>query len=238
MGITDILKFVQENGPSTSIIVILLFVIAYIVKTKWVNNAVSKLMDKIIESLFKRKDPENNNAHQEISESNIINHDIFNYIDFWLYSRIPTLTFSSEYRTVVFRKYLHIYLIKYKEDIYEFIRSAAYKSMDDSELRKALLSLINNIIHDYEKEMIKIGIPDIIVERMKAKNNVSLTLTIDLIENICDNKFYDSDQNYLKIYSILNILLSILDNTVSNSVPVCNSINGQLKGLSMDGKTE
>ena len=33
------------------------------------------------------------------------------------------------------------------------------------------------------------------------------------------------------MYSILNILLSVLENTISNSEAVCNSINGQLKGL-------
>ena len=66
---------------------------------------------------------------------------------------------------------------------------------------------------------------------MKAKNNDTITLTIDLIEGICTSQFYDSQNNYLKVYSILNILLSVLENTIGNSESVCNSINGQLKGL-------
>jgi len=69
--------------------------------------------------------------------------------------------------------------------------------------------------------------------KMKARNNDTITLIIDIIENITNSQFYESDKNYLKIYSILNILLSILENTISNSIPVCNSINGQLKGLSI-----
>jgi len=53
-----------------------------------------------------------------------------------------------------------------------------------------------------------------------------------------DFKPDESDDNYLKLYSILNIILSILENTISNAGPICDSINGELKGKSMDGHTE
>ena len=35
------------------------------------------------------------------------------------------------------------------------------------------------------------------------------------------------------MYSMMNILLSILENAISNSESICNAINGQLKGLSI-----
>jgi hypothetical protein len=71
---------------------------------------------------------------------------------------------------------------------------------------------------------------------MKAKNNDTIQLTIDLIEGITNSQFYESEKNLLKMYSILNIILSILENLISSSESVCNSINGQLKGMSiMDG---
>ena len=40
---------------------------------------------------------------------------LFNYIDLWSYSKVPTIQFSTDYRTVVFRKYLTIFLKSYKE---------------------------------------------------------------------------------------------------------------------------
>ncbi len=110
--------------------------------------------------------------------------------------------------------------------------------MDESKIWKALLDLINKIIYDYEKEMEEAGLPKIVIEKMKAKNNDTITLTIDLIEGVCNSQFYTSDKNFLKVYSILNILLSVLENTISNSEGICNSINGQLKGLKYDGKIE
>jgi hypothetical protein len=86
--------------------------------------------------------------------------------------------------------------------------------------------------------MKKQGIPDIIIEKMKVRNNDTLNLTIDLIEGVCNSRFYNSKNNLLKVYSILNILLSILENTISHSELVCNSINGQLKGLEYGGFKE
>ena len=63
-------------------------------------------------------------------------------------------------------------------------------------------------------------------------------MIIDLVEGVCSSHFYDSENNRLKIYSMLNILLTILESTVNSAENVCNSINGQLKGLEFEGKTE
>jgi hypothetical protein len=177
-------------------------------------------------------------SKKHITESDINNHDIFNYLNFWIYSRIPTLEFSSDFRTVVFRKYLTIYLRKHKEIFKRFIDEKNFCEMDDTQLWNSFLSLINEIIYDYETEMSATGIPRIIIEKMKSKNNERISLTIDLIEGICNSNFYSSEKNYLKVYSIMNIYLAILENTITGSVKVCDSINGQLKGMSMDGKVE
>jgi hypothetical protein len=113
----------------------------------------------------------------------------------------------------------------------KFVQSKEYQEMDAAKLRTTLLNLINSIIFDYEREAQDAGIPKIVIEKMKAKNNDTITLTIDLIEGVCSSQFYQSEKNLLKVYSILNIILSVLENTISSSETVCNSINGQLKGL-------
>jgi len=206
-----------------------------------IQKNITKPLYRLLEIILKRKftTEESNESHMKnISESDIVNHDIFNYLNFWIYSKIPTLEFSSEFRTLVFRKYLTIYLKKHREIFKKFLEGKSFTEMDDTQLWNSLLSLINEIIFDYETEMLAIGIPRIIVEKMKSKNNERILLTIDLIEGICNSSFYNSEKNYLKVYSILNIYLAILENTIAGSVKVCDSINGQLKGMSMDGKTE
>ena len=208
-------------------------------KSDWIKAIYTKLVDKFVERFMsdKTKDTKMTLANN-ITEADITSHEIFNYINLWKYSMVPTMNFSTEYRTIVFRKYLSIYLGCYRDDLKEFL-DTDYESMGPSEIKGAFLDMINKIIYDYERKMVDAGIPYIIVEKMKVRNNDTIHLTIDLIEGICGSNFYDSDNNYLKVYSILNIILSVLDNTISNSESTCDSINGQLAGLSFseNGRT-
>lgn len=228
MGIEEIKNLLESYGIGGAFFIILIYMVIAGVKSEWFSNLLSKLSDKFIETFMKSK----------TKDVDITNHDIFNYIDFWTYSKIPTFIFSTEYRTVVFRKYLVIYLKSYKKNVSKYVISKEYQNMDQAQLSTSLLNLINNIIYDYEREADEVGIPKIVIEKMKIKNNDTITLTLDLIEGVCSSQFYSSDKNLLKVYSILNILLSVLENTISNSENVCNSINGQLKGLNFEGKVE
>jgi hypothetical protein len=238
MDVKDIADLLNKYGFKGTLFAVVVFLIITMLKSNWFSTILSKLSDAFVEKFMRSKVKEVNSHVKAIADSDITNHDIFNYIDFWTYSKVPTIQFSTEYRTVVFRKYLTIYLKSYKKKIAEFVNSKEYQQMDDAKVWRALLDLINQIVYDYEREMIESGLPKIVVDKMKAKNNDTITLTIDLIEGICNSQFYDSEKNFLKVYSILNILLSVLENTISNSETVCNSINGQLKGLKFDGKIE
>lgn len=226
----EFLDLIHKYGFTGIITAIVSFFLYLLSKSTWFTSFMNKLSDSLLDRYIRKKTKENNGV-KIISESDIINHDIFNYIDFWMYSKIPTFQFSTDYRTVVFRKYLVIYLKKHKDNIKKYVTDKNFETMDSSQMWTSFLSLTNEIIYDYEKEMETSGIPKIIIEKMKAKNNDTISLTIDLIEGVCNSQFYESDKNFLKIYSILNIMLSILENTISNSDHICNSINGQLKGM-------
>lgn len=239
MGISELSSLIDKYGIKGAIFIILVFLMITMIKSKWFNDLLSKLSERIVERFMRNKAKDLSSKVKHITDSDISNHDIFNYIDFWMYSKVPTLQFSTEYRTAVFRKYLTIYLKSYKRKIQDFVTDKEYQEMDDAKIWKALLNLINQIVYEYEEGMTESGIPKIVINKMKVKNNDTITLTIDLIEGICNSQFYDSDKNLLKVYSILNILLSVLENTISNSEAICNSINGQLKGLSFieNGRT-
>jgi hypothetical protein len=234
----DVVKFLELYGLKGFLFLSIIVIIGSVIKSEWFGKWLSKVSDKFVERFMRNKTKSIDNQVRNITDSDITNHDIFNYIDFWMYSKVPTFQFSTEYRTAVFRKYLSIYLRNYKNDISSFVTSKKYQTMDQAEIWRDLLNLINTIVYDYEREMIEAGLPKIVVDKMKLKNNDTITLTIDLIEGICNSQFYTSDKNLLKVYSILNILLSVLENTISNSEEVCDSINGQLKGLKFDGKIE
>jgi hypothetical protein len=228
MSINDLIAFLKAYGMQGSVLIIISILLWSFLKTDWISKQATNLMNKLFS-----KNPANS-----INMSHIINHNMFNYIDFWIYSKVPTIKFSTEYRTVIFRKYLTVLLMKYRDNMQKYIASNVYEEMDEAELWKSILTLLNNIVYDYEKEMETMGIPKMIIEKMKERNNETITLIIDLTEGVCSSEFYDSDKNLLKIYSIQNILLSVLQNTITNSEIVCNSINGGLKGqfVIVDGK--
>ena len=174
MGIEDIIKMFKDHGISGLIFAIVIFIITSFIKSQWFGDWWSKSTDKFIEFFMKKKIKDI--PSNEISESDILNHDIFNYIDFWTYSKVPTFQFSTDYRTVVFKKYLTIFLKGYKKSLFEFVQSKEYQNMDQSQLWKSLLNLINKIVYEYEKECEEQGIPKIVSMKMKSKNN-------DTIEN-------------------------------------------------------
>lgn len=222
MEFNDIKEIINQFGITGSVASLVIILLWSIGKTQWFT----KLIDKLIENLFTKE-----RKGKHLVEKDILNHDIFNYIDYWIMSRISALEFSTDYRTIVFRRYLVIFLESYKNLIKEYVNKKGFENMGESELWNSIFELFNNIIMDYEKNMEKSGIPLIVIEKMKVKNNDMFLLIIDLAEGICNSPFYNSEKNLLKVYSILNILLSVLDGTLSNVDEVCNSINGQLKGL-------
>jgi hypothetical protein len=226
----DILHLIDSYGIRGLIFGLIIIVISTIIKSSALSKIFTKLSDRLIDWFLKNKSS-NDDLHN-VHESDILNHDIFNYIDFWIYSKIPTFKFSTEYRTIIFRRYLVIYLKSYKKGLSEFVNSGDYKKMDQSELWKNFLSMTNKIVWEYERESKEAGIPDVVINKVKIKNNDTIQLTIDLINNVSNSQFYESSDNFLKVYSILNIVLSVLENTISNSESICNSINGQLSGLS------
>jgi hypothetical protein len=232
-----LIKLIEKHGIKGFIGVLIVYSLISIFKSQWFGNLFTKVSDKFFERFIKSEIKNTENI-RKINDSDISNHDVFNYIEFWTYSKVPTFQFSTEYRTVVFRKYLTIYFKNYKRNIEKFVTDKSYETMDQPQILKAFLNLINQTVYDYEREMSEVGIPPIIIEKMKVKNNDSILLTIDLVEGVCTSQFYNSENNLLKIYSILNILLTVLESTLNGSEGVCNSINGALKGLEFNGYIE
>lgn len=233
----ELINLIDKHGIKGFIGVLIVYSIISIFKSQWFSNLFSKISDKFVER-FMKSETKNVENIRKINDSDITNHDIFNYIDFWTYSKVPTFQFSTEFRTAVFRKYLTIYLKNYKRNIEKFVSDKSYETMDEPQILKTFLNLINQTVYDYEREMSDVGITPIIIEKMKVKNNDNISLTIDLVEGVCSSQFYNSENNLLKIYSILNILLTVLESTVNNAEGVCNTINGQLKGMEFNGYVE
>lgn len=227
--VEDILKLVEDYGVITSLIGVIILLIILIYKSE-----VKKAYDAVLEYFKKDK----NSKPSTVTEIYVLNHEIFNYIDFWIYSKIPTLKLKNDFRTEVFKDYITIFLKSYKELLHQFVHSDDYQELENKELKKMLLELISKIIYDYETRMHKHKIPELVILKMKVVNNNTLNLVIDLIRDVIDSDFYNSQDNLLKVYSFLNIVQSIIENSMNRLEETFNEINGEFKGLEFKGYKE
>lgn len=173
-----------------------------------------------------------------ILETQLSNHVVFSQFDFWMVQKIPTLNFKSKFRNLVFRDYLTIYLKAYKSNIESFINSKKYETLDNNQFWNSISELLNNITKEYEAEMVLIGIPALVIEKMKHRNNDYGQLIRNLAKGISESEFYKSDKNRLKMYSILNIIYPIIEGSIFQSEDVCTVLNGELTGKTYKGETE
>lgn len=179
-----------------------------------------------------------NKKDNKIKESQIINHQVFNFINFWLHNKIPTLSFKTEYRNIVFKQYLTIFCESHYKILKNYAKYGSYRGVDISTLEKQMVRIITDITIDYEEKMISVGIPEVIVSKVRIILRRDLELLVNLIQKITISPVYDEDGNLLKVYSFLNVINTVLESTLINIIEVCDSINGELGGLYMDGKTE
>lgn len=216
-------------GTIISILLGLITVVAAASKIEWVQKAMDNLTNKLIGDLFKKKKDNN----KKLSESDVLSHEMFTLIDNLVSTKLPTICFRTEYRTVIFRKYIKIYLKAYKIHLKNFVKSREFLQMSQPELWSSVIDLYRQIYIYYEKEMLNSGVPMIVITQMRQENIENHALMIDLFDCICNCDFYDSDGNLLKVYSILNITLTILENSLLKSVNTLDSIGDELKGFSI-----
>src|SRR5690554_4714725 len=93
VGIEDLFGLVSEHGILTTLIVVVIFVIVMLAKANLLGD-----FTKGLGKLFKKKEKKETTQIQ-VKDSDIINHEIFNLIDFWVYSKIPTLELRTDFRT-------------------------------------------------------------------------------------------------------------------------------------------
>jgi hypothetical protein len=92
MGIDDITTLLESYGIGGGLFIILAYIIIAGIKSEWFSGFLSKVSDKFIETFMKSK-TKDVDVIRNITDSDITNHDVFNYIDFWTYSKIPTFQF-------------------------------------------------------------------------------------------------------------------------------------------------
>ena len=89
MNFSDIIKYADGYGLGGVIILSIISMIIALSKLEWFAKLVTNLVSK---------NPKSKNVEtskKTIRETDIVNHDIIRFIDFWLYSKVPTFPYLS-----------------------------------------------------------------------------------------------------------------------------------------------
>ena len=148
LDINDIFESISLLEKTLGIVFTLIITfVAALLKSKAFKDFISGVINNSFLKLFKKnKKKESTDETSIVKETDIINHDLFNYLDFWLYNQIPSIQLRTQYRNTVFRKYLHIYFKTYKDVILDFVRQTQYQKYGQSSIEANFVE-INNRYH-------------------------------------------------------------------------------------------
>jgi len=162
-----------------------------------------------------------------ITKKTIKNHSIFEMLNYWINIRIPKAKFGKNKYHNNWAKIL--LKSKYNSALVNIKKTINHKSIDtfnDDILWTHFLSMINDIIQEYEEESLKNGVPELFIDKFMIWHSKTRDIIVKNTELICKSKYYHN--NFEKIYAILNLLLTGYDVTLMDSEQTIYHLNGDL----------
>ena len=162
-----------------------------------------------------------------ITKKTIKNHSIFEMLNYWINVRIPKAKFGKNKYHNDWAKIL--LKSKYSSALVNIKKNINHRSIDifnDDILWNHFLSMINDIIQEYEEESLKKGVPELFIEKFMIWHSKTRDIILKNTELICKSKYYHN--NFEKIYAILNLLLTSYDVTLMDSEQTLKNLNGDL----------
>ena len=162
-----------------------------------------------------------------ITKKTIKNHSIFEMLNYWINVRIPKAKFGenkyhNNWAKILLKSKYNSALINIKKTI----NNRSIDTFNDDILWTHFLSMINDIIQEYEEESLKKGVPELFIDKFMIWHSKTRDIIIKNTELICKSKYYHN--NFEKIYAILNLLLTSYDVTLMDSEQTIAHLNGDL----------
>ncbi len=162
-----------------------------------------------------------------ITKKTIKNHSIFEMLNYWINIRIPKAKFGKNKYHNNWAKIL--LKSKYNSALINIKKTINHKNIDtlnDDILWTHFLSMINDIIQEYEEKSLKKGVPELFIDKFMIWHSKTREIIVKNTELICKSKYYHN--NFEKIYAILNLLLTSYDVTLMDSEQTIYHLNGEL----------
>ena len=148
-------------------------------------------------------------------------------LNYWINVRIPKAKFGknkyhNNWAKILLKSKYNAALINIKKTI----NHRNIDTLNDDILWTHFLSMINDIIQEYEEESLKKGVPELFIDKFMIWHSKTRDIIVKNTELICKSKYYHN--NFEKIYAILNLLLTGYDVTLMDSEQTISHLNGDL----------
>jgi hypothetical protein len=175
----------------------------------------------------KREKKKLNITKNLITKNTIKHHSIFEMLNYWINVRISKAKFGenkyhNNWAKILLKSKYNSALINIKKTI----NNKSIGTFNDDILWTHFLSMINDIIQEYEEETLKKGVPKLFIEKFMIWHSKTRDIILKNTELICKSKYYHN--NFEKIYAILNLLLTSYDVTLIDSEQTLKNLNGEL----------
>ncbi|EKE79461.1 hypothetical protein [Idiomarina xiamenensis] len=191
-----------------------------------------QVLGRLLDRYLANKDASELQFHhrKELTE-----HRLFSVSTYWLNLGIDQLPFPTRYpvRTHMYRDMLKILVRTISVELESRLAELSADSSNAEWQRHATL-VLSIAVTEYESRFREQGIPDIVIERFRDWNRVSLSYITHTIATLQDSEIADS--NHKKTSFMLSAVLAAMKTAFIDVERTLIGLNGQLTGKHYRGK--
>ncbi len=163
----------------------------------------------------------------------LINHTFFNKMDIY-YRMVKNIKVKNEAKRDLIIDFLQIKIDVFKDWLKELVLKTNFDNLTDSELCHLFLTLITDLIQEYESLAIKMWIPKYFLNKFNNWHQDTIDITIENIQEISQNDIYWTQEQ--KAYFILNMMKNAFYLTVKDAETTIGNINWWLSKYTYKNK--
>lgn len=184
---------------------------------------------KLVNKAFSKKDDGHLNTNIPISQ-----HDFFQFLTDTYNYKMETFVFTSDQKKLVFTVYFKIILKVMHDEWKDFLEDDLLLTYNQSELKSNFTKKFRSVIDEYDSKARSIGIPNIVIEKVKLLQTAQHNEVVENVGDIIDNPYYTS--NYARIHAVFNYYKIVTSLFIHNAKTGVNDLNGQLEKEIVDLK--
>lgn len=227
-------RSLMDNGALVALAILAIwgFALGLLLVYKWANN---KLSVTVVQPGAAPKCEECVLADEFRRPEDLVAHRLFGYMRLALVTRIPNLPITDPGRRLVFTDLLdiifHVVSSKYLEWLRRNLRMI--HDMRPDVLASEQLSLVGEIVEEYERQAENYGIPSVVLSRFRFWNGPRLEHLRAEITLVCESEWIDGSTE--RMGYLLSVVEQLMKATMFDAERTLTNLNGSLTGLTYKG---